>query len=74
MAPMDGYVVLELDEYLEERPPAYSKIGEMWADLITPTRKVARGYLWLTYTWVRSAVAFVLVMAIVIIVIMRFTA
>jgi hypothetical protein len=68
---LDGYVVLEVDEWLEARPPATSRIGEHWATIITPTRHLARGWLFVTYTWARFAVLTLVLLTVAGIVLLR---
>lgn len=70
-AALSGYVVLEPDEWLEARPPAYSRMGERWATIITPVRHCLRFALWVSYTWVRTVALLTIVMAVVAVVLIR---
>lgn len=68
---LDGYVVLEVDEWLEARPPATSALGEHWATVVTPARHLARGFLWLTYTWLRFAVFMAVIGSLALVLVIR---
>jgi hypothetical protein len=51
-------IVTERPDWTELRPPYHpdSAIEVFWSNWLTPMRGVALGFLWITFTWLRSAI------------------
>lgn len=51
---------VDRQDYTVARPPANTRIQEKWSKVITPYRRTLLFRLWITYTWWRPAILFLI--------------